>query len=44
MKSIIKLYYTLKGILDKEKNILVKVRRISKGKIKKYRQDLVNKR
>ena len=37
MKSIIKLYYTLKGILDKEKNILVKVRRISKGKIKKYR-------
>ena len=44
MKSIITLYYTLKGILDKEKNILVKVRRISKGKIKKYRQDLVNKR
>ena len=37
MKSIITLYYTLKGILDKEKNILVKVRRISKGKIKKYR-------
>ena len=37
MKLIIKLYYTLKGILDKEKNILVKVRRISKGKIKKYR-------